>query len=291
MKQEDKRLKRRIRRSYLISTISIAMVLFMLGSAAYLVTGLLKATNSIRENMAINIMLNNATPEVYDSLSVVLKANKSIKRVRFIDKAKAAEDFKEYVGEDFEAFLGSNPLPDSFEITLHAESSTPHTVDSLAAVWESWPDVMEVVYPKSTLQIVEENVSRFYIVVVMMAAALMVIALILLRNTIRMSINTRIQLINTMSLVGATRWFIMRPFLGRGIVGGLLAGAIASLLLTSMVVALGKGMPEFAFIVDNIALLTVCGGMTLLGILLSLAFTAGAVRRAIRMKGGELYIY
>jgi cell division transport system permease protein len=124
----------------------------------------------------------------------------------------------------------------------------------------------------------------------MMAAALMVIALILLRNTIRMSINTRIQLINTMSLVGATRWFIMRPFLGRGIVGGLLAGAIASLLLTGMVVALGKGMPEFAFIVDNIALLTVCGGMILLGILLSLAFTAGAVRRAIHMKGGELYI-
>ena len=291
MKQEDKKIKRLIRRSYLVSTISIVMVLFLLGTATYIMNGLLQATNTIRENVAVNIMLNNNSEQVYDSLKTVLKASDEVKKVRLISKAQAAEDFKEYVGEDFEAFLGSNPLPDSFEVMLNAENSTPATVDSLAKYWQSWPEVMEVVYPKSTIQTVEDNLKRFNIVLVMMAISLFTITLILLRNTIRMTINARIRLIDTMRLVGATRWFIMRPFLAKSIGNGLLAGVIASLMLAGMVIATGKGMPELAFVVDDTALLIVCGGMIVLGILLSLIFTAAAVNRAIRMRGGEVYIY
>ena len=291
MKQEDKKIKRLIRRSYLISTISIAMVLFLLGTATYIMNGLLQATNTIRENVAMNIMLNNNSEQVYDSLKTVLKASDEVKKVRLISKAQAAEDFKEYVGEDFEAFLGSNPLPDSFEIMLNADSSTPATIDSLAQCWQAWPEVMEVVYPKSTIQTVEENLKRFNVVLAMMAISLLVITLILLRNTIRMTINARRRLIDTMRLVGATRWFIMRPFLAKSIGNGLLAGVIASLMLAGMVIATGKGMPELAFVVDDSALLMVCGGMVVLGILLSLVFTAAAVNRAIRMRGGEVYIY
>ncbi|MBR2452257.1 MAG: permease-like cell division protein FtsX [Rikenellaceae bacterium] len=291
MKQEDKKIKRLIRRSYLISTISIAMVLFLLGTATYIMNGLLQATNTIRENVAMNIMLNNNSEQVYDSLKTVLKASDEIKKVRLISKAQAAEDFKEYVGEDFEAFLGSNPLPDSFEIMLNADCSTPAIVDSLAQCWQAWPEVMEVVYPKSTIQTVEENLKRFNVVLAMMAISLLVITLILLRNTIRMTINARRRLIDTMRLVGATRWFIMRPFLAKSIGNGLLAGVIASLMLAGMVIATGKGMPELAFVVDDSALLMVCGGMVVLGILLSLVFTAAAVNRAIRMRGGEVYIY
>lgn len=291
MKQEDKKVKRLIRRSYMVSTISIAMVLFLLGAATYIMSGLLNATNTIRENVGVNIMLNNGSEQVYDSLATILKGQKEIKKVRFIGKAEAAEDFKEYVGEDFEAFLGSNPLPDSFEIMLNAESSTPQCIDSLAQCWDKWPEVMEVVYPKSTIQTVEENLQRFNVVLVMMAASLLVITLILLRNTIRMTINARIRLIDTMRLVGATRWFIMRPFLAKSIGGGLLAGIISSLMLTAMVVATGKGMPELSFMVDDKTLLMVCAGMTILGIILSMIFTAAAVNRAIKLRGGQVYIY
>ena len=95
----------------------------------------------------------------------------------------------------------------------------------------------------------------------------------------------------SLRLVGATRWFIMRPFLAKSIGNGLLAGVIASLMLAGMVIATGKGLPELAFVVDDSALLMVCGGMVVLGILLSLVFTAAAVNRAIRMRGGEVYIY
>ncbi len=291
MRQEDKRLKRRVRRSYMVSSISISMVLFLLGAAAYLMGGALKATDSIRENMAINLMLNNTTPEVQDSLAGVLRQTPEVKRVKFIGKAEAAADFKEYVGEDFEEFLGSNPLPDSFEITLNADFSTPAIVDSLAEMWGDWEHTMEVVYPKNTIQVIEDNIARFNIVLLMMAAALLVIALILLHNTIRMTINTRIQLINTMKLVGATRWFIMRPFLGRSALNGLIAGALASLLLVAMVMCMGKGMPELAFIINDTALAVVCCGMMVLGIIISMIFTATAVRRATRLQGGELYIY
>ena len=291
MKLTDKQLKRRVRRSYAVSTVSISMVLFLLGAAAYLMGSAMRATDSIRENLAINLMLNATTTEVQDSLAGVLRQTAEVKRVKFINKAKAAEDFKEYIGEDFEEFLGSNPLPDSFEITLKAESTSQEVVDSLAKVWGAWSETLEVVYPKSTMQMVEENLARFNVVLVMMALALLVIALILLRNTIRMTINTRVQLIETMKLVGATRWFIMRPFLGRSTINGLYAGLLASALLSGMVAAMERGIPEMSFIVDDITLAVVCAGVTVAGIIISLIFTAAAVSRATRLQGGELYIY
>ena len=290
MKLTEKQLKRKIRRSYAVSTISISMVLFLLGAAAYLMGSVMRATDSIRENMAINLMLNSTTPEVQDSLAGLLRETVEVKRVKFIDKAKAAEDFKQYVGEDFEEFLGSNPLPDSFEITLKAESSTTTVVDSLAKVWGEWEHTMEVVYPKSTIELIEDNLNRFNVVLVMMATALLIIALILLRNTIRMTINTRKQLIETMKLVGATRWFIMRPFLGKSAVNGLYAGVLASVLLVAMVIAMGRGIPEMSFLVDDTALAVVCLGTMGAGVIISVIFTAAAVRRVTRLQGGELYI-
>ena len=290
MKLTDKQLKRRIRRSYAVSTVSISMVLFLLGAAAYLMGSVMRATDSIRENMAINLMLNSTTSEEQDSLAGLLRETVEVKRVKFIDKTKAAEDFKQYVGEDFEEFLGSNPLPDSFEITLKAESSATAVVDSLAKVWSAWEHTMEVVYPKSTIELIEDNLNRFNVVLVMMATALLIIALILLRNTIRMTINTRKQLIETMKLVGATRWFIMRPFLGKSAINGLYAGVLASVLLVAMVIAMGRGIPEMSFLVDDTALAIVCTGTMCAGVVISVLFTAAAVRRVTRLQGGELYI-
>ncbi len=290
MKQEDKKLKRRIRRSYFESTISIAMVLFLLGIAAYGFCKIYQDTNKWRESLEINIMLNNAPQEAYDSLSTILRNTTEIKEAQFIDKNSAAEEYKKDFGEDFEAFLGSNPLPNSFRIKLKAESSQPSKADSLAKIWTEWDEVMEIVYPQSTLQTVNNNISLISILLLMISSSLLVIIIILLRNTIRMTINTRLQLIDTMRLVGATRWFIMRPFLGRSIINGLLAGLLASLMLVGMTAAIKYLKAELVFLLDDTVLMLVCAGITIFGIILALIFTATAVNRAIRLRGGELYL-
>lgn len=292
MKQEDKRIRRRVRNSYIISTVSIAMVLFLLGATSYLIINALNATNRMRENMAMHVMLRGeiSQPE-RDSLKATIGAAEGIKNIEFIGREQAAKDFSDYIGEDFESFLGSNPLPDSYEVTLNAASSTPQVVDSLAEAWQQRPEVLEVVYQKNIIKQISDNIGRFNIILLMFGAAMLVIALILLGNTIRITVMSRSVLINTMKLVGATRWFIMRPMLCRSALMGVCSGAIATILLVCMVAGLSEGMPEIALLNGNSLLLSIAGAMTLCGVLISVIFTAAAVNKSIRLQGGKIYNY
>ena len=83
---------------------------------------------------------------------------------------------------------------------------------------------------------------------------------------------------------------IMRPFLGKSAINGLYAGVLASVLLVAMVIAMGRGIPEMSFLVDDTALAIVCTGTMCAGVVISVLFTAAAVRRVTRLQGGELYI-
>lgn len=292
MKQhEERKLQRRVRKSYLISTISIAMVLFLLGATAYLILNALNASNRLKENIALNVMLNSTTQTAKDSLLNTLKATQGVREVTFVNKEQAAKEFQAYIGENFEEFLASNPLPDSFRVTLDAKHSNPQTVDSLAAAWQQKSGVMEVVYPKNVLQQISDNIGKFNIVLLMLGAAMLVIALVLLNNTIRMTIISRNVLINTMRLVGATRGFIMRPFIASAVSHGIYAGLLSSLLLVAMVAGIKEGVPEITLYGGNFTVLWVCAGMIGAGILISLIFTVIAVNKSIRLQGGKVYLY
>ena len=121
--------------------------------------------------------------------------------------------------------------------------------------------------------------------------ALLIISLILLNNTIRVTIFSKRYLIHTMKLVGATRWFITKPFLGGSILQGIYAGLISWAMLAVMIAGLHEGLPEVKFVSDQLQLLFIFGAMMVGGILISLVFTAFAVRKFLRMRTDKLYLY
>ena len=122
--ENSKSLKRKVRNSYIISTISIALVLFLLGSVGYLIFNAVRATEMMKENMSIHIMLrSNTAPERMAEIGRMLGDMEAVKEVTFVPKETAAEDFKEQVGSDFVEFLSFNPLPDSYEIKLNSDFS------------------------------------------------------------------------------------------------------------------------------------------------------------------------
>ena len=292
MQDNNKRLKRKVRNSYIISTVSIALVLFLLGSVGYLILNALSATDRMKERMTVYVMLEDGLREGQrDSVAVKLAACDGVRETLFVSKAEAAEEFREFVGSDFESFLQENPLPDSYEVRLHARMSDKETVARLEKEVSAWPEVDEVVYQKNVLEQITTNINKFNLILLLFGGALLVIAMILLNNTIRVTIFSKRYVISTMKLVGATRWFIMKPFLGSSVLHGIYAALIAGVMFVGMIVGLNEGLPEVHFIADQMLILWILVAMLVLGVLISFVFTAFAVRKFIRMHTNGIYLY
>ena len=121
--------------------------------------------------------------------------------------------------------------------------------------------------------------------------ALLGLSLILLSNTIRLAIFSKRYLINTMKLVGATKWFIMKPFLGSSITQGILAGLGASLLFGLSVFGLNEAVPELTTIAESGKIAIILGAMIAGGIVISGLFTVAALNKFVNMKSNKIYLY
>lgn len=288
----NKRIRRKVRNAYIISTVSVALVLFLLGSVGYLILGALGTTQRLKESMTVYVMLSDTvSAQTTTAIGEKLKANRSVREMKFIGKDQAAQEFQEYLGDDFIEFLDQNPLPDAYELKMTAAASDKASLEALEKEVSTWEGVNEVVYQRGVLEQIGQNINKFNLILLLFWGTLLIIALILLNNTIRVTIFAKRYIINTMKLVGATRWFIMRPFLGRSILQGIYAGLICWVMLAVMMMGLHEGLPEVRFVSDQLYLAYIFGGTMVGGILISLIFTTFAVRKFVRMNSSKLHMY
>ncbi len=147
-----------------------------------------------------------------------------VKSVTFVSKEEAMERMKEDLRKpDLLESLSSNPLPASFEIAL----VDPQTVDIVAARFEGDPIVDEVRYGKEIADKLFAFTSQARNFMLIFIVLLGIVAILLISNTIRLSIFARKREVEIMKLVGATNWFIRWPFLIEGITVGFF-GALAA---------------------------------------------------------------
>ena len=292
MATNEQRIKRRVRSAYFISTVSIALVLFLLGSVGYLILNAREASDQLKENMVVSVWLkDNLEDTDVGTLQERIAAFPGVKAVAYTSKEEAARKFTAFSNMDFQGFLEDNPLPASFEVTLEAGYSNPDSVrlfDNRVSLWEQVDDVL---YQEAIIAQVADNIRKFNIVLVFFGGTLLLISMILIRNTIRMTIFSKRSIINTMKLVGATKGFILRPFLWRSIGQGFLAALVAICLICAVIYGLRTGLPEAGFFADLMRLGTLFGAIVLAGILISLLFTYGAVRKYVNLNTQKMHIY
>ena len=205
--KDDKRLKRKVRNSYIVSTVSIALVLFLLGSVGYLMAAAMKVADTLRESIAVTVELQNGiSDEQRTTIENRLNAEDLVATIAFSSKQEKAEDaeFRKMFGAEFEEILQENPLLDSFELTLSAASEDKELLDDFIAAVERIPGVDRVSYPAQVAERLHATVNKIRLVLILFGGALLVISLILLGNTIRLAIFSKRYIINTMKLVGAT---------------------------------------------------------------------------------------
>jgi cell division transport system permease protein len=287
---KPRRLKKRIFTSYLTSTISITLVLFLLGLLALVLLNAGRLTDYVREKIGFTLILHEDLPDSeIRKLEISLNAQPFSREVTFIDKEAAAKALEEELGEDFKGFLGYNPLFSSFEVRLFAPYTNSDSLIILEKNMLQYPQVREVFYQKSLVSIINENVRKISLFLIIFSALMVFVFSVLINNTIRISIYAQRFIINNMLLVGATRNFVRRPFVRKSILFGIYGAILACAGLAALMLTYKK---EISGIV-NLEDLTVLGLVVLTvfvaGILLSWISTYFAVNRFLRMRFDELF--
>lgn len=291
---EDRRIRRRVRNSYILSTVSTALVLFLIGSAGYLMFGAMRVARTLQESVQVMVELSrDIAPEDRDDIEHMLSEEPMVMEVAFTSSEEKAvdDDFRKMFAQEYEEIIGENPLLDSYDLKLSAQSADSMMLTRFISQVRAMRGVEYVSYPEMLVGRLHSTVSNIRLLLLLFTGALLIISLILLSNTIRLAIYSKRYIINTMKLVGATRWFIMKPFVGSALLHGLAAGVTASLLFCGAVYGLGRTVSEMTPAAEPAKIGIIVGSMVAGGILLSLLFTWSALNKFIRMKSNRIYLY
>ena len=287
---EGKVTRQRLRSSSLSSIISISLVLFMLGIIGILVFNAKKLSDYVKENIGFSIFLQDDVREVdANFLRKTLDASVFVRYTEYISKERAAKELKEQLGEDFISFLGYNPLSASLDVRMKADYANQDSINKIENFLMQFKQIKEVHYQKSLVSLVNENVSRISLVIILFSSLLLFIALVLINNTIRLTVYSRRFLINTMKLVGATWGFIRKPFLLKSVLHGLYASLIAILMLSGLILLIKKEFGDLIDIIDLKFIIIIFGVVAIVGVLINLISTFFAVNKFLRLKADDLY--
>lgn len=286
---------RKVMRSYIISTISISLVLFMLGVVAYVTLSALSSAQKLRESVVVSVeVANDISAESRHALEMMLGDRTVCAGYEYLTKEDKISDeaFRSQFEVDLDLLLGENPLMDSYEVTIHTDYSTREGVEMVVDILRSMEGVEYIsVPPVDVVESMHKTITEVSIALLIFMAVLLFISLLLLSNTIRLAVYSKRYLINTMKLVGATKWYIMRPFLWDALKQGLVAGVVAAVLLAGVVYGAENYAINGVEMLGHTAVAIIIGAVVALGVVITLLFSAFAVNKFVNMRSNKIYLY
>ena len=288
--KKPQKLKKSLFSSYLTTTLSISMILFLFGLMGLMLINAKRLSDYVMENIGVTLILKDGAKEVdVMKLQKTLEATNYIKSTKFVDKESAATELKSELGEDFVDFLGYNPLLSSIDVTVYASYANPDSLVVLEKKLLTQPEVQEVYYQRNLVKQLNSNVKKISVILLALCLLMFIIFTALINNTIRLSIYSKRFLINTMQLVGATRSFIRRPFLAKSALHGVYGALIACFMILAIFLSYQNELKSFVDFQNPTALVLLVGGIFLIGIFITLVSTYLAVNKFLRMKFDQLF--
>ena len=282
--------KQKLISSYFSVVLSIALVLFLLGILGLLVLNTKKMADHFKEQITVSIFLKDEAKESdVDQLQKTLAMAEHTKSANYVSKEEAAEQHSAEIGEDFQDFLGYNPLKNSIDLQLRADFVTPEEIEKIATSLSEKEYVEEVSYDKPLVDLLSDNVKRISFWILVASGIFTFIAFLLINSSIRLSIYSKRFIIKTMQMVGATKSFIRRPFIWTNVKLGMLGAIIAMLALGASLFYLDRNFPELQLFQDIELLVLLFSTVFLLGIVISLICTFFATQRFLNLKTDELF--
>ncbi|MDE6534691.1 MAG: permease-like cell division protein FtsX [Muribaculaceae bacterium] len=272
------------------ATISVALVLLLLGMVASLGLSARSITTDIKEHMGFDVVLGEqASLDRVNEFKQLFTDAPYVASFRYFSPEQANDTWREEMGENLTELLDVNPFLPEFEINVKAAYANPDSLDAIVLPLQQMEDVYEVNAHSEVAEQVNRNMSTLMWVLTIAALALLPISFVLINNTIRLTIFSRRFMIHTMKLVGASRGFIRRPFMISNLLQALIASVIASALLGGMYVYIWSLDGTLRSVLTERMLLNVCGGMLVAGIILCFSAALFATQRYLTRSYDELF--
>ena len=277
--------------------LSTALALFNLGLFGLLLLAGSEIQKKVREDFEIQVFINREADTVQREQirkalagSQIAAADAAGKPgIRLVNKEEAGRRFIAETGEDFMQFLGENPLRDAFHIRVREALIHPDSLSRIRKSLAALPGVFEVYYMENLAGSMEENFRKAGWFFFFTAVLLLITLFWLLNSSIRAAVHSGRFFIRTMELLGASPWFIRRPYVLAIGLGGLFGGILAAALLAAALTLLHRELPELAFAFPAEKAGLICLLLIPAGFLISFIPALNGIRAYQQKKSGDLY--
>ncbi len=279
--------------NYFLSIVSIALVLFLLGMMALLSLNTNKMINSFKENVNLIAELRDSVPAgKIDTLKDFIASLDAVKpsSVDIVTKEEALSIMKKEMGDDFLLDEMANPLNDAIVFNVKADYLDSTQLAGIKTTIMNANDfVTNVYYQETFVGKVSETLSKIGIGILVISILFLIIALTVMHGTLKLSMYSNRFLIKNMQLVGASKGFIQRPFLWKGVWSGLISAILACLLLALVIWAVLLYIPDIGGIIDFKEVGILFGCIILLGIVITVISTFIIINRYIRLRREDMF--
>lgn len=215
----------------LASIFTVVLSLFILGFFSIVILNLNKMADTLESQVQISVYLkDDLSQDEIDDTKNKLNSIEGIQNIKFITRDEAMKNFKERLGDQkflLDALDDTNPLPNSFSITV----TSPEQVKTIADTASALDSVESASYSQDIINHLFNLTHLIRLIGVALIILLTGAAIFIISNTIRLTVFARRKEIAIMKYVGATDWFIRWPFLLEGIFLGFIGGGLATIFL------------------------------------------------------------
>ena len=281
---------KRLFTSYISVTLSISIVLFLIGAFLLIAFNARKITNDFKEKIPITIYLKKEAKKIeIEQLIKKLNIKDYTGSVNYISKEKGAEILIDEIGEDFVEFYGSNPLLNSIDVFLKSEYVTTLVFDEVSNELGKTDFIDEIIYDAPLVSLINENINKIKYWVLGIAVFFLIISILVINSSIRLSIYSNRINIKTMQLVGATRGFIRKPFILTHVKLGLFGAFLAIVMLSGALYYIQNFFDYVNFESDIQIIMAMFGAISIFSMLITYLCTFFATQKFLKSKIDQLY--
>lgn len=278
------------RMQWLTSFISTTLVLLLIGLVVLCSLGAYRLSENVRERLTVTLILDDDVDSTATAdLLQLLALQPYAREMTLVSADEALAEQTEAMGIDPSDFLGQNPFTASIEMYVRADYAQADSLETIADELRGMWQVSDVVYQPELVESLNAMLQRAAIVMAVLALLLTFVSIVLINNTVRLSVYSRRFIIHTMRLVGASWSFIRRPFLRRSAGIGFASSLLAAALLMAIVQSMLAYDPSVADVIDRDVILVMLAAVCAAGLLLTIVCTWFSVGRYLRMREHELY--
>ena len=272
------------------ATISVALVLLLIGIIAMLGIAAHSITRNIKENIGFDIVLTDtATNAEVNQLKSKWTASPYTASVRYYSKEDALMNWEEETGENLMDVLGINPFSGELEVKVKADYASSDSINKIITPLKSLPYVHEVNVHTELVDSINRNINSVSLILIIITCALLFISFALINNTVRLTVYSRRFIIHTMKLVGATGSFIRRPFINANVVSGIVSALIASAILAGTLYYLQGIDSGIASAITWPQAACVFAGILIIGIIICAVAALFATNKYLRLDYDDMF--